>query len=54
VIAEAQPAVAAQADMLETIDMAALEACSAITEPPSAKHCNCRRKLWFLRKENLS
>ncbi|XP_029197846.1 nuclear apoptosis-inducing factor 1-like [Acropora millepora] len=34
VIAEAQPAVASQADMLETIDMAALEACSAITEPP--------------------
>ena len=37
VIAEAQPAVAAQADMLETIDMAALEACSAITEPPRKK-----------------
>ena len=34
VIAEAQPAVASQADMLETIDMAALEACSSITEPP--------------------
>ncbi|KAK2548517.1 t-SNARE domain-containing protein 1 [Acropora cervicornis] len=37
VIAEAQPAVAAQADMLETIDMAAPEACSAITEPPRKK-----------------
>lgn len=37
VIAEAQPAVAAQADMLETIDMTALEACSAITEPPRKK-----------------
>jgi len=38
VIAEAQPAVAAQADMLKTIDMAALEAgeldCSAVTDPP--------------------
>ena len=37
VIAEAQPAVAAQADMLKTIDMAAHEACSAITEPPRKK-----------------
>lgn len=37
VIAEAQPALAAQVDMLETIDMAALEACSAITEPPRKK-----------------
>ena len=37
VIAEAQPAVAARADMLETIDMAALEAWSAITEPPRKK-----------------
>ena len=37
VIAEAQPALAVQADMLETIDMEALEACSAITEPPKKK-----------------
>ena len=41
VIAEALPAVAAQADMLETIDMAALEAggldCSAVTDPPRIK-----------------
>ena len=41
VIAQAQPAVAAQADMLETIDMAALEEgrldCCAITEPPKIK-----------------
>ncbi|KAK2570328.1 t-SNARE domain-containing protein 1 [Acropora cervicornis] len=37
VIAEAQPALAAQADMLETIDMEGLEACSAITEPPKKK-----------------
>lgn len=33
-MAEVQPATASQADMLETIDMATLEACSAITEPP--------------------
>ena len=37
VIAEAHPALAAQADRLETIDMEALEACSAITEPPKKK-----------------
>ena len=37
VIAEAQPGVAAQADMLKTIDMASLEAYSAITEPPRKK-----------------
>ena len=37
VIVEAQPALVVQADMLETIDMEALEACSAITEPPKKK-----------------
>ena len=41
VIAEALPVVAAQADMLETIDMAALEAggldCSTVTDPPRIK-----------------
>ena len=41
VIAEALPVVAAQADMLETIDVAALKAggldCSAVTDPPRIK-----------------
>ena len=41
VIAEALPVVAAQADMLETIDMAALQAggldCNAVTDPPRIK-----------------
>ena len=40
-IAEAIPVVAAQEDMLETIDMAALEVggldCSALTDPPRIK-----------------
>ena len=41
-IAEALPIVAAQADMLETIGMAALEAggldCGAVTDPPPPPH----------------
>ena len=64
VIAEAQPAVTAQADMLETIDMAALEAggldCSAITEPPRIKKVeqisggkNTQDDLLQLQKETL-
>lgn len=62
VIAEAQPAVASQADMLETIDMAALEACSAITEPPrkveqvsggKRKKKNTQEDLLLLKKRKL-